>query len=72
MDMLKKLFPYSFGAEDVKTLIIKILVYVLGGTVAVFVLGLIPILGTILGWVVNIYTTVGWILTVLDYLKVLK
>ena len=72
MDMLKKLFPYSFGAEDVKTMLIKILVYVLGGTVAIFVLGLLPIIGNILGWIVNIYTTIGWILVALDYMKVLK
>lgn len=72
MDMLKKYFPYSFGAADVKDLVIKILVYVLGGAVVGFVLGLLPIVGGILGWIVNIYTTVGWILAVLDYLKVLK
>lgn len=72
MDMLKKYFPYSFGAADVKDLVIKILVYVLGGAVVGFVLGLLPIVGGILGWIVNIYTTVGWILVVLDYLKVLK
>ena len=72
MDMLKKLFPYSFGAAEVKDLVIKILVYVLGGAVVGFVLGLLPIVGGILGWIVNLYTTVGWILTVLDYLKVLK
>lgn len=72
MDMLKKYFPYSFGAADVKSLVIKVLVYILGGAVVGFVLGLLPIVGGILGWVVNIYTTVGWILVVLDYLKVLK
>ena len=72
MDILKKLFPYSFGVADVKDLVIKILVYVLGGAVVGFVLGLLPIIGGILGWIVNIYTTVGWILVVLDYLKMLK
>ena len=72
MDILKKLCPYSFGVADVKDLVIKILVYVLGGAVVGFVLGLLPIIGGILGWIVNIYTTVGWILVVLDYLKMLK
>ena len=33
MDMLKKFFPYSFGAAEVKDLVIKIIVYVVAGAV---------------------------------------
>ena len=33
MDMLKKFFPLSFGAADVKALVIKIAIYVIGGYV---------------------------------------
>ncbi len=72
MDMLKKIFPYSFGAADVKTLVIKIVVYLIVPGLVGFVLGLIPLLGGILAWLVGIYGTVGLVLTVLDYLKVLK
>lgn len=78
MDMLKKIFPYSFGAADVKTLVIKIVVYVVAGWVIGFVLGLlsvVPVVGIIaqvLGTVVGLYSAAGWILAVLDYLKVLK
>lgn len=72
MDFLKKYFPYSFGAADVKALIIKIVVYVLVGYLLGFVAGLIPFVGGILGTLVSLYTTAGWILAILDYLKVLK
>ena len=72
MDMLKKLFPYSFGAKDIKTLVIKIVVYLVVSAVLGWVLGLIPLVGGIAAWVVGLYSTVGWILVILDYLKVLK
>lgn len=72
MDTLKKLFPYSFGVKDVKDLVIKVLVYLVGGAIVGFVVGLLPIVGGILGTVVNIYTTVGWVLAILDHFKVLK
>ena len=72
MDFLKKFFPYSFGAADVKALVIKILVYVVVGYLAGFVAGLIPFVGGLLGTVIGLYTTAGWILAILDYLKVLK
>ena len=72
MDMLKKLFPFSFGAADIKALVIKIVIYLLVSAVVGFVLGLIPGVGGIVGGIVGLYCTVGWILSVLDYLKVLK
>ena len=72
MDMLKKFFPLSFGAADVKALVIKIAIYVIGGYVLGFVAGLLPLVGGIIGTVISLYSTVGWILAILDYLKVLK
>lgn len=79
MDMVKKYFPKSFGLEDVKALVISILIYivvdVLCGVVCA-VLGIIPLLGGIAAWVlgtvVGIYTTVGIVLSVLSFLKVIK
>ena len=72
MDMLKKIFPYSFGAQDVKALVIKILVYLVASALLCWVIGLIPLIGGIVSWVIGVYCTVGWILVILDYLKVLK
>lgn len=79
MDMLKKFFPYSFGAKDVSGLIIKIVVYLVVGLIVTLVcklISLIPILGPIVAWfvgaVVDLYVLVGIVLLVLDYLKVLK
>ncbi len=72
MDMLKKFFPYSFGAKDVTGLVIKILVYLVAGAVVGFVLGLIPLIGGLLGSLVGLYSTVGIVLVILDYLKVIK
>ncbi len=72
MDMLKKYFPFSFGAADVKTLVIKVVIYLVVSAVAGFVLGLIPFVGGIVAWIIGLYCTVGWILAILDYLKVLK
>lgn len=72
MDIIKKLFPYSFGAADIKALVIKIVVYLVVSAVLGWVIGLIPFIGGIISWIIGIYCTVGWILAILDYLKVLK
>ena len=52
MDMVKKYFPKSFGLEDVKALVISILIYivvdVLCGVVCA-VLGIIPLLALPIG-----------------------
>lgn len=79
MDMVKKYFPFSFGLEDVKKLVISILIYVVIGVVsgvACTILGIVPLLGGITAWVVGtvagIYTTVGIVLAVLSFLKVIK
>ena len=49
MDVLKQIFPFSFGAADVKALVIKVVIYVVASAVIGFVLGLIPIVGGALG-----------------------
>ena len=67
MDTLKKIFPYSFGAEGI--------VLALAGLLT----GWIPVLGAIIGallsivgWVVEVYVIVGIVLLCLDYFKVIK
>ncbi|MBE6925437.1 MAG: hypothetical protein E7461_01205 [Ruminococcaceae bacterium] len=79
MDMVKKYFPFSFGLADVKKLVISILIYVVIGVVSGIVcgiLGIVPLLGDIAAWVVGtvsgIYTTVGIVLSVLSFLKVIQ
>ena len=87
MDQLKKYFPLSFKKMDsVKELVIGILTYVCVGLIAGLVIwlggavtGWIPVVGTLVGWVlkivgavVDIYVTVGVVLQVLVYLKVVK
>lgn len=86
MDMLKKLFPFSFGADDIKPLAIKVVVYIAVAFVVGLILALaaqltdwIPVVGTaigvllsIIGWICEIYVVGGIVVTVLDYLKILK
>ncbi len=79
MEQLKKYFPLSFGLEDIKKLVIAIVIYVVIDLlcgVACWILGIVPLLGGIAAWllgtVVGIYTTVGIVLAVLSFLKILK
>lgn len=78
MDLLKKLFPFSFGTSDVATLVIKIILYVVVGAVISFLFSLvaiIPIVNILVGLVgtlVEIYILGGIAVAVLDFCKVLK
>jgi len=86
MDLLKKFFPYSYGAKEVKDLVIKIIVYVVAMVIGGAMLGLVnlivgwlPLIGGIIGWVlglagslIEIYCVAGIVLLVLDYFKILK
>ena len=79
MDILKKVFPYSFKAKDgVAGLIINILAYALiflVATIVISICNVIPIVKWftwIFGMIVNIYVVAGIVISVLDYLKVLK
>lgn len=78
MDVLKKLFPYSFNIQDTNNFVIKLIVYVVVGIVAGTVIGLlsaIPLVGwlfSLVGTLVSLYVTVGLVLTILVFCKVLK
>lgn len=79
MDLLKKIFPLSFGAKkDVAALIINILIQLVVAVVVGFIIGIvatIPVIGIIVGLVgglVDIYFLAGIVLSCLDYFKVLK
>lgn len=86
MDLIKKIFPFSFGAADVKALVIKIVLYVVAAVVAALVLwlagmivGWIPVVGKVIGvvlrlvgWGVEIYVTGGIVFSILAYTKVIR
>ena len=78
MDVLKKLFPYSFNINDTNNFVIKLIVYVVVGIVAGTVIGLlsaIPLVGwlfSLVGTLVSLNVTVGLVLTILVFCKVLK
>ena len=78
MDMIKKIFPYSFGAKDAIGLVIKIVVYLVVGAVCDALIGIlaaVPVINILVGLVcgvIDLYVLVGIILAVLDFLKVLK
>ncbi len=72
MDTLKKLFPLSFKAKDgIGALIVNIIIHLVADAVAGLIIGLIPIL-SLLGGLIGLYFTVGIVLSILDYLKIIK
>lgn len=78
MDTLKKLFPFSFKASEVKELIIAIVVYAVIDILCGLVIGLlskIPLIGilfSLVGSVIGLYALVGIILAILYFAKVIK
>lgn len=78
LEAIKKYFPHAFKANDVKSLIIGLVVYAVIAFVAGLVLGLlgiIPIIGFVfgvIGWLVEVYCVAGVILTILAFLKIVK
>lgn len=78
LNVIKPYFPQAFKADDVKSLVIALVLYAVVACVIGWVLGLlswIPIIGFIFGvvrWVINLYCAVGIILALLVFLKVVK
>lgn len=78
MDTLKKLFPYAFKSTDTVKFITALIIYALIDIVCGLVIGLLsklPLVGFIfglLGGIVGIYATVGVILSILVFVKVIK
>lgn len=78
MDLIKKLFPQAMQANDLKGLLIAILIYAIVNLVGGFVLGLldgIPLVGFVFGvcgWVLGIYCAVGIIVSLLVFFKIVK
>ena len=79
MDTLKKLFPLSFGEKKgIVALIINILIHIVGDAIAGLIIGLLsklPLIGWafgLVGGLIALYFTVGIILSILNFLKILK
>ena len=87
MEALKKFFPMSFKRTDsVANLIVGILLYLLAGIVvgaliwlATAITGWIPVVGTLIGWVLGVVSTIaelyilaGIVIQILVFAKVIK
>lgn len=78
MDLLKKLFHFSFRATDVANLIITVLIYIVIDIVCGVVIGLLaklPLIGwlfALLGSLIGLYATAGIVVALLVFFKVLK
>ena len=80
MDMLKKIFPFSFNVKekDVTSLIVSILIYIavmIVSGIVMALLSLIPIVNLltgIAGWVVELYAVGGIVISVLNFFNILK
>ena len=79
MSTLKQIFPLSFKAKkDIVALLVNLLLHIVFDAIAGLVIGLLsglPLIGwafALVGSLVGVYFTVGLILSILDYLKVLK
>ncbi len=79
MELLKKVFPYSFTEKkDLASAIILAVIHLVVGLVVgwiIFLLAKIPVLGIIiglLGGIVDLYVLVAIVLLFLDFFKILK
>lgn len=80
MDMLKKIFPFSFNVKekDVTSLIVSILIYIavmIVSGIVMALLSLIPIVNLltgIVGWVIELYAVGGIVISVLNFFNILK
>lgn len=78
MAQLLTYFPFtaSVKAKDTRSLIVSLIIYIVAAAVVGLVLGLlgaIPLIGfifKIIGWIIDIYCTVGIVLTVLRYFDI--
>lgn len=84
--MLAKLFPFSYKSTSVGSLILYIVLYLLLGVIlsavsglVVSIVGPIPLVGALVKWVLSIvaavidlYSLIGIILSVLVFFKIVK
>ena len=69
MSTLKKFFPYSFGADSVASLVIKIIIYLCIPTILGIVTAIIGIV-PIIGWIIAILKGIPYL--EICFIKVMK
>ena len=85
MDLLKKLFPFSFGTKEVNHLVVRTIIYIVAAVIGgalLAIIGLltgIPVVGAILGTVlgivgglIDLYCLIGIVLLFLAHFDVIK
>ena len=78
MDILKKVFPHAFKANELIPFIVILLIYLLIDVVCgavIYLLSWIPFVGTLfylLGSAVALYAFVGIVLSILVFMQVIK
>ena len=82
MKLIKTLFPLSFGAKNLISMIIKLVIYLLLPSILGFcawLLSKLPVVGGIFAWIfgilggiVGIYCIVGIVLLILAFIGLIK
>ena len=78
LSSVKPFFPHAFKANDLKGLVIALVIYAIVAVVLSFALGLlsaIPVIGfvsKVAGWLADLYCTAGVIFSILVFLNVIK
>lgn len=79
MSTLKNLFPLSFTANDIKSFLTAIVIYLVIGIAAGIIsklVGIIPLIGGLISWVIGLaaglYVLIGLILTILVFTGSIK
>ncbi len=78
MELLRKIWPFSFDTNSVSNLVIKAIVYILIGVIFGILVGLlknVPVLNVIfyiIGPLVDLYVVAGLVIMFLNFFKVLK
>lgn len=77
MDFLRFLFPFSFKTDTTSNFVVSLVLYVLVGGVCGIIFGvlshiiLVGWIFSIIGSLIGLYTTVGIVLAILSFLKVI-
>jgi hypothetical protein len=78
MDMLKKYWPHAYKADSVGSLIVTLIIYALIDLVVgwvIAIVGILPLIGifcSLAAGLLGLYCTVGIVLAILHFLKILK
>ncbi|MBO7631099.1 MAG: hypothetical protein J6S78_02065 [Lachnospiraceae bacterium] len=69
LDSIKKFFPFTDKAVDVNGLLTCIIVYIIAAAIGGILIGFVPIIGWILGTLLELWFVIGVLLAIFTYLK---